>query len=69
MPDTIFFFLFGIENWKIIACIWAIIPIINILYFSLVPINKLNENGTGMGLRQLFKSSAFRILAIFMLPE
>ena len=39
LGTTIFFFLFGIENWKIIACIWAIIPIINILYFSLVPIN------------------------------
>lgn len=27
--STCFFKIFGIENWKILACVWAIIPIVN----------------------------------------
>ena len=64
---TLFFTLFGIENWRTAACIWAIIPFFNIFFFLLVPINKLTEDGEGMGVRQLIKSGTFRVLALFML--
>lgn len=64
---TFFFGIFGIEMWRVIACIWAVIPFFNIFYFMLVPINSLNEEGDSMGVRQLIKSGAFRILALFML--
>ncbi len=64
---TVFFSFFGTEMWRIAACIWAVIPFFNIFYFMLVPINKLTEDGEGMGVRQLLKSGTFRILAVFML--
>ena len=64
---TIFFSVFGTEQWRIAACFWAVIPFFNIFYFMLVPINKLTEVGEGMSVRQLLKSGKFRILAIFML--
>ena len=32
--STAFFHFVGIENWKILACLWAIIPIFNIFYFN-----------------------------------
>ncbi len=64
---TVFFSVFGIEMWRIAACFWAIIPLFNIFYFMLVPINRLTEEGEGMGVRQLLKSGIFRILAVFML--
>ncbi len=67
LGTTIFFHFFGTGSWRIAACLWAIIPFFNIFYFMLVPINKLNEDGTGMGVRQLIKSGAFRTLALFML--
>ncbi len=67
LGTTIFFHFFGTESWRIAACLWAIIPFFNIFYFMLVPINKLNEDGTGMGVRQLIKSGAFRTLALFIL--
>lgn len=67
LGTTAFFTLFGIETWRIAACFWAIIPFFNIFYFMLVPINKLTEDGEGMGVRQLIKSGTFRILAVFML--
>lgn len=64
---TVFFSIFGTGMWRYAACMWAIIPFFNIFYFMLVPINKLTEDGEGMGVRQLLKSGTFRILAVFML--
>jgi fucose permease len=43
--STIFFSLFGLENWRILACIWAVIPLLNFLYFCKVPIPELVEEG------------------------
>ncbi|MBQ8410691.1 MAG: MFS transporter [Ruminiclostridium sp.] len=63
---TLFFNIFGTEMWRIIACIWAIIPLFNIFYFCFVPINPLNEEGDGMGVRQLVKTSTFRIFVLFI---
>lgn len=63
---TVFFNIFGTEMWRIIACLWAIIPLFNIFYFCFVPINSLNEEGDGMGVRQLVKISTFRILVLFI---
>lgn len=67
LGTTVFFCFFGTEMWRIAACIWAIIPLFNIFYFSVVPINSLNQDSEGLGVRQLIKSGTFRILAIFML--
>lgn len=36
--STVFFTLFGIENWRVLAVVWAIIPILNLLYFTQAPI-------------------------------
>lgn len=63
---TVFFNIFGTEMWRIIACLWAIIPLFNIFYFCFVPIDSLNEEGDGMGVRQLVKTSTFRILVLFI---
>ena len=43
--STCFFKIFGIENWKILACAWAIIPIVNGLIFTKAPIAPLVEEG------------------------
>ena len=31
--STLFFALAGVENWKLMACIWAVIPVLNLIYF------------------------------------
>jgi fucose permease len=36
--STAFFYLFGIQNWKIMACIWAVVPFANMILFTKVPI-------------------------------
>ena len=49
--STLFFYLTGIENWKILALIWALIPLGNAFAFARVPIAPLIEEGeTGLQL-------------------
>lgn len=43
--STVFFSIFGIEHWRIMALIWAIIPLFNIYNFATCPIESLVENG------------------------
>ena len=66
--STIFFRIFGIENWKIMALIWAIVPIVNGITFTKVPIATLIEEGeTGMTIRELCRNKTFWILMLMML--
>ncbi len=66
--STVFFALFGIENWKILALIWAIVPIVNTFVFIKAPIYSLNEDGEeGLPLRKLFSMKIFRVFLIMMI--
>ena len=65
--STLFFKLAGIQNWKILSCIWAIIPLINAITFIQVPIVPLIAEGeTGMSLKELFKSKIFWLFMLMM---
>lgn len=65
--STLFFKLCGIENWKILALIWAVIPIVNGIVFFKAPIASLIEDGeTGMSLRDLCRNQMFWILMLMM---
>ena len=65
--STLFFAVFGIDNWKILAIIWALIPIANGIFFTRVPIAPLIEEGeTGMTIKELVKNSTFWVLMLMM---
>ena len=64
--STLFFTVFGLENWKILAVIWAIVPIYNIYNFATCPIEKLVDDGEGMTIGQLLKEKFFWIFIILM---
>lgn len=65
--STVFFKIFGIENWKILALIWAIVPILNGISFTRVPIAPLLEEGEkGMSMKELFKQKIFWVLMLMM---
>ena len=57
--STLFFAVFGIEHWKWLACIWALIPLANIYNFATCPIEHLTEKGEGMTIRGLFRVPIF----------
>ncbi len=65
--STVFFRAAGIENWKILAAVWAIIPICNAFAFAKVPMASLMEDGEkGLSLKELFTSKLFWVLLIMM---
>jgi len=67
LGSTLFFSIFGIENWRILAVIWAIIPIYNIFNFVTCPIENLIEEGSGMTMVQLFKTKTFWLFILLMI--
>ena len=65
LVSTVFFLLFGIDSWKWLAILFALIPTINIYNFATCPIESLVEDGEGMGIRKLFSNPLF-LIAIMM---
>lgn len=66
LGSTLFFNCFGLDNWRILAIIWSLIPLYNIYNFVTCPIDNLLEEGEGMTMGQLFKSKFFWIFIILM---
>ena len=65
--STIFFNLADVTHWRILALLWACVPLVNGTYFCFVPIPTVLSENKGMGMKNLFKSKLFYILAIIML--
>lgn len=64
--STAFFALFGIENWRWAACVWAVVPLVNAYNFAVCPIERLTEEGKEMTIAELFKRSAFWVFILLM---
>ena len=65
--STAFFTVIGTQHWKILALLWMIIPICNLVLFAMTPIAPLIEEGEkGMSVRQLFSNKIFWVLLIMM---
>ena len=59
---------FSIKNWRALAVVWAILPIVNAFVFIKAPIASLNENGErGMAIHELAKNKLFWILFLMMI--
>ncbi len=66
--STIFFQIFGLENWVYIAAAWTIVPIICLVMFIRVPIYTLDEESeNGGSILTLFKNKVFWVLVIMMI--
>ncbi|CCV64782.1 Major facilitator superfamily transporter [Alteracholeplasma palmae J233] len=65
--STLFFLIFGINNWQILAILWALVPILNGIYFYFVPMNKTNEEEVKQAtMKELFSQKLFWIFLIIM---
>lgn len=65
--STVFFRIFGIENWKILALCWAVVPVINGFLFAEVPIAPLLPEGEeSMSMSHLFSQKLFWLLLLLM---
>ena len=66
--STAFFAIFGISHWKVMAVLWAVIPLMNIIAFAKVPMASLIQEGEkGYSLRELFRVKVFWVLLIMMI--
>ena len=64
--STAFFALFGVERWRLLACLWALLPLYNIYNFASCPIERLTEEGKGMSIGALFKTPLFWLAIALM---
>jgi len=66
--STVFFGFFGIGSWKVLACIWALVPLCNAVLFAKVPIAPLMQEGEkGLSLRELAGQKIFWIFMLMMM--
>ena len=64
--SSLFFKFAGLHNWKILACLWALLPLVNILNFATCPIEHPTGGEKGMGIIELFKTPLFYLAVILM---
>ena len=67
LGSTLFFTLFGLENWRILACLWALIPLYNIVNFATCPIEPIVQDSEGMSMGQLLRSRLFWGFLVLMI--
>lgn len=67
LGSTLFFTVFGLENWKILTIIWALVPLYNTFNFMHCPIERLVEEGKSMRIGQLLRLPLFWLIIILMI--
>lgn len=66
--STLFFSIWGIENWRYLAVIWAVIPFLNAFYFMQVPIAPLIAEGEEqLSIKGLLQNKLFWIMVLLMI--
>ncbi len=66
LGSTLFFAIFGTEHWRILACLWSVIPLYNIFNFATCPIEPIVNDGDGMTISQLMKTKVFWMFIVLM---
>lgn len=65
--STLFFTVFGAENWQVLSLLWAAVPALNCLVFLRVPIYTLLEEGDpGLSMKDLFANKMFWVIMLLM---
>jgi len=64
--STFFLAVFGMESWKWLACLLALVPAYNIYNFLTCPIVPIVEDGRGMRITELFKLPLFWLALCIM---
>lgn len=64
--STLFFAVFGVENWRILTFIWALLPLYNTFNFISCPIERLVEDGKSMSIASLLKTPVFWLMIVLM---
>ena len=66
LGSTLFCICFVLDNWKILALLWSLIPLYNIYNFMTCPIDNLMSEKKSMTIGQLLKSKFFWLFIVLM---
>lgn len=64
--STAFFAVAGVGSWKLLACLWALLPLWNAYNFVTCPIERLTEDGEALGFGKLLKTPRFWLFILLM---
>lgn len=65
--STVFFRVAGIENWRILAAVWALVPIFNFFLYAGAPIKVLVEEEKAIPAKKLFGMKLFWCFFLLMI--
>lgn len=67
LGSTLFFTVFGTENWRILTLIWALVPLVNVFQFLTCPIERLVKDGGSLPLRKLLRLPLLWMMILLMI--
>lgn len=65
--STAYFVVFGVQNWRYLCFIWALVPLFNIFMFLIVPLCKLVEEEHKVPFKKLAKHKMFWVFFALMI--
>ena len=65
--STVYFRVVGIESWRFLTILWALVPIANIFVYAGAPIKVLVEEGNALPVKKLFSMKLFWCFFILMI--
>ncbi len=66
LGSTLFFSIFGIRNWRVLACLWSLVSLTGIYFFSVCPIGRTVEAEKSMPVSRLLRMPLFWLLCLLM---
>ncbi len=64
--STLFFAVFGMARWRVLALLWALVPLYNCFNFAACPIETLVDEGKGLSIGALFRLPLFWTAIVLM---
>lgn len=66
LGSTLFFAVFGMEHWRILTLLWALVPLVNVFQFLTCPIERLVEEDEGLPPRKLLRLPLLWMMILLM---
>ncbi|MGB8452001.1 MAG: MFS transporter [Anaerocolumna sp.] len=65
--STLYFVTIGIRHWMYLPLLWSLVPLVNAILFTTVPINTLGNKGEALSVKSLFSMKLFWVFIIMMI--
>lgn len=67
LVSTLYFNIFGIENWQYLSFVWALVPFLNAFAFIKCPLRPFVQEGKAAGIKKLAGQKLFILFLIMIL--